>query len=142
VRDTQLERALAWSPDLVAVIAGGNDLFVADPDLDATAFALDEIYASLRGSGADVIAFTLMDPSAMIGAPQLGRRIAELNDLIRRIAIGHGVLVADLALRGYARDRSVFSSDMMHPNMRGHAVIASSTLEHASELVRNQQGVL
>lgn len=142
VRDTQLERALEWAPDLVVVVAGGNDLFVPEPDFDATAFALDEIYASLRGAGADVLALTLMDPSPLMESARLGQRIAELNDLIRRVATSHGVLVADLATHHFAQDRSIYSSDLMHANMRGHAVIASSMIEHIGELVRNEQGVL
>jgi lysophospholipase L1-like esterase len=142
VRDTQLGRALEWQPDLVAVIAGGNDLFVPEPDLDATAFALDEIYASLHGSGADVVAFTLMDPSPLMDAPLFGNRIAELNEVVRRVATTHGVLVADLAVHHYASDRTIYSSDLMHANMRGHAVIASTTVECVSELVRNRQGAL
>jgi lysophospholipase L1-like esterase len=142
VVEKQLPRAIEWQPDLVAVIAGGNDLFVPEPDLDATAFAMDELYASLRGTGADVIAFTLMDPSALLGNSVFGRRIAQLNELIREAATRHGVLVADLAGKHYANDRSIYSSDLMHANMRGHAVIASSTVEYVSELIRNKEGAL
>jgi lysophospholipase L1-like esterase len=142
VVDSQLARALDWQPDLVAVIAGGNDLFVPEPDFDATAFALDELYASLRAGGADVIAFTLMDPSGFVGNSIFGRRIAQLNELIREAATRHGVLIADFALKHYARDRSIYSSDLMHANMRGHAVIASSTVEYLAELIRNREGAL
>ena len=142
VVEKQLARTLEWQPDLVAVIAGGNDLFVPEPDYDATAFALDELYASLRGSGADVITFTLMDPSELLGNSVFGRRIAHLNDMIWEAATRHGVLVADLARKHYASDRSIYSSDLMHANMRGHAVIASSTVEYVSELIRNREGAL
>lgn len=140
--ETQLAAALQWQPDLAFVIAGGNDLFVPEPDFDATAFALDELYASLRGSGADVIAFTLMDPSALLGSSVFGRRIAQLNQIIWEAATRHGVLVADLAGKHYASDRSIYSSDLMHANMRGHAVIASSTIEYVAELIRNREGAL
>ncbi len=142
VRDAQLAHALDWQPDLVAVIAGGNDLFYPEPDLDATAFALDEIYASLRATGADVVAFTLMDPSALLGDSLFGRRIAQLNAIVRESATRPGVLVADFAHKPYAQDRSIYSADLMHANMRGHAILASGTVEYVSELIRNKEGAL
>jgi lysophospholipase L1-like esterase len=142
VLGSQVERVIDWHPDLVAVIAGGNDVLVADPDLAQTERALDATYSQLLATGADVVAFTLMDPSPLLGNPTLGQRLGALNSVIRNTALKNGVIVADLAARPYAADRTIYSGDLMHPNMRGHAVIASSVIESLTELIRNRQGLL
>lgn len=143
ILDTQLAPALRWAPDLVAVIAGGNDMLAKDFDPDDTAFALDEIFASLRAQDADVVTFTLMDPTHHFDhTGQLSRRIALLNAAIRDIASRSGVIVTDLAARPYSNDRAIYSADLLHANMRGHAIVASATIERIGELVRNREGVL
>lgn len=141
VAERQLDDAVAWGPDLAIVVAGGNDLFTADPDLAATERALEATYARLRATGADVVAFTLMDPSGLIGLPEFGRRIGALNSVIRHAAARKGVIVADFAERSYAGDRSIYSADLKHLNMRGQAIVASGTIERLAELIRNKQGV-
>lgn len=143
VLESQLERALAFAPDLAGVIAGGNNVLGEHFDPDAALYPLDEIFASLRGAGVSVFTFTLLDPSPLIGdAEWLGERIADLNAGVRELAARHGVAVTDLANHPYASDRSIFSSDMLHANMRGHAIIASATIERLGELVRNHEGAL
>lgn len=142
VAATQLDEAIAWQPDLVAVITGGNDILRADPDLAATEVALESIYRRSRRAGADVIAFTLMDPSPIFGDERLARRIGALNAMIRHTAFRAGASVVDMAIRPFADDRSIYSADLKHPNMRGHAVVASAVVEQLGELIRNRQGVL
>jgi lysophospholipase L1-like esterase len=52
VRATQLERALAFAPDLAAVVCGGNDLMRADHDPEAVERNVDAIVAALRAAAA------------------------------------------------------------------------------------------
>ncbi len=136
----QLEQAVAWRPDLVAVIAGGNDVLNADPDLYETERALESIYRRTRESGADVVAFTLMDPSSIFGDGRLARRIGALNSMIRHLAARVGVTLADLAIRPFGDERSIYSADLKHPNMRGHAIVASAVIESLADLLRTKQG--
>lgn len=142
VVDEQLERALGWQPDLIAVIAGGNDILKADPDLAATEQALETIFRRSRAAGADVVGFTLMDPSPIFDDPALGRRIGALNSMIRHAGMRTGATIVDAAIRPYADDRSIYSSDLKHPNMRGHAVIASAVIEELAELLRAKAGLI
>lgn len=139
---TQLDEAIAWQPDLVAVIGGGNDILRADPDLAAAEAALETIYRRSRRAGADVVAITLMDPSPIFGDDRLARRIGALNAMIRHTAARAGAAVVDMAIRPFADDRSIYSADLKHPNMRGHALVASAVVEQLGELIRNRQGVL
>lgn len=140
VVEDQLDRALGWQPDLVAVIAGGNDILKADPDLAATEQALETIFRRSRASGADVIGFTLMDPSPIFDDPALGRRIGALNSMIRHAGMRTGASIVDAAIRSYSDDRSIYSADLKHPNMRGHAVVASAVIEELAELLRAKDG--
>lgn len=142
VEREQLDEAIAWQPDLVAVIAGGNDILRADPDLAATERALESIYRRSRKSGADVVAFTLMDPSQIFDDARLSRRIGALNSMIRHLAARIGVTVADLAIRPFGDERSIYSADLKHPNMRGHAIVASAVVESLADLLRTKQGVI
>jgi lysophospholipase L1-like esterase len=57
VRSTQLEQALAFSPDLAAVLCGGNDLMWRDHNAQAVEREVDAIVAALRAAGSDVIMF-------------------------------------------------------------------------------------
>jgi RimJ/RimL family protein N-acetyltransferase len=63
VRETQLERALAFAPDLAAVVCGGNDLMRPDHDPVAVERNVDAIVAALRAAGSDVIMFAPFDMS-------------------------------------------------------------------------------
>lgn len=140
VVEDQLDRALGWQPDLVAVIAGGNDILRADTDLAATERALETIFRRSRAAGADVVAFTLMDPSPIFDDPALGRKIGALNSMIRHAGLRTGTTIVDAAIRPYADDRAIYSADLKHPNMRGHAVIASAVIEELAELLRAKAG--
>lgn len=140
VVEDQLDRALGWQPDLVAVIAGGNDILKADPDLAATEKALETIFRRGRANGADVVGFTLMDPSPIFDDPTLGRKIGALNSMIRHAGLRTGATIVDAAIRPYADDRSIYSADLKHPNMRGHVVVASAVIEELAELIRAKAG--
>lgn len=142
IASTQLDEAIAWQPDLVAVIAGGNDILKGDPDLGVAEVAIESIYRRSRRAGADVIGFTLMDPSPIFGDERLARRIGALNAMIRQTAARSGAAVVDMAIRPFADDRSIYSADLKHPNMRGHAIVASAVVEQLGELIRNRQGVI
>lgn len=140
VVDDQLDRALGWQPDLVAVIAGGNDILKADPDLAAAEQAIETIFRRSRAAGADIVGFTLMDPSPIFDDSALGRRIGALNSMIRHAGLRTGATIVDAAIRPYSDDRSIYSADLKHPNMRGHAVVASAVIEELGELLRAKAG--
>lgn len=145
IRDEQLARAVAWHPDLAMVVAGGNDAFPPDFDVDLTGAAIEQIYTGLQRAGARVVGFTVPDASSIHEgerARAIGRRFTALNDRIREIATSNGVTLVDLAVRDFSVDPNSYSDDGIHLNMRGHAIIASLTIEALGELVRNAEGEL
>ncbi|MGR7001824.1 SGNH/GDSL hydrolase family protein [Yinghuangia aomiensis] len=71
IRETQLDGALEFRPDLAAVLAGGNDLLRSRFEPDPVAADIDAMVAALRAGGADVVTFGLYDCS---GSPSHPRR--------------------------------------------------------------------
>jgi lysophospholipase L1-like esterase len=138
IRATQLAPALAFEPDLVAVVSGGND--VLDPAFarDALTDELEATVAPLAATGATVISFTLLDitraiPMAPEFGEHVGSRLAMLADMWREIARRHDTVHVDLARHPASADPRIYSVDRMHVNTRGHAVVATATARALAE---------
>lgn len=146
VRETQLAPALAFAPDLAAVIAGGNDLLSRRFDPDAVAREVEAIVAPLRDAGAEVFMFTLLDITLAIDVPEpygtrLSERLAALNDATAVVAARQQALVVSGAGHPRAADPSLYSSDLMHLNLRGQAVIGSETIRTLSRVLAEPLGL-
>lgn len=129
VREQQLAKGLEFAPDLAAVVAGGNDLFRQDYDPDAVEAELDQIVGSLRSTGADVVTYALMDIAAAV--PELASirpNMEILGDRIRAVSARHGALLVDMWPHPACASRDMFSSDLLHSSMRGHALLAAETI--------------
>ncbi|MEU7905464.1 SGNH/GDSL hydrolase family protein [Actinoplanes sp. NPDC049118] len=131
VRETQLDAALALKPDLAAVVCGGNDILPRNFDPEAVSADLDGIMGPLREAGADIVTFTLQDLSAAYPALAEGPllpRIRQLNDLVREVAARHDAIVVEMWSHPARADRDIYSSDLKHASMRGHAIVAAATI--------------
>jgi lysophospholipase L1-like esterase len=137
VRARQLRPALEFGPDLVSVVCGGNDMLSRDFSAGAVEEELTGLVAPLRGTGADVFVFTIQDITAVfpehLAMGGLRERIQLFNDQVRAVAGRHGAMVVDMWAHPTSADRDVFSSDMLHASMRGHAVLASAVAGALSE---------
>ena len=140
VRATQLAPALALRPDLVSLLAGGNDLF--GPEWDARRYR-DEMAAmlgALAASGATVITLTMLDPSAVL-PPRLARRLhprlEEAHDLVRDLSRRHGCVCVDAWSLPAARDPRIWSADRKHPNALGSLLVAAE----AARCLQGRAGV-
>src|SRR6478735_2849673 len=91
VRDEQLDAALALQPDLASVLSGLNDMLRRNCSVPTVIERLDFLYGSLRGAGADVLAFTLPDPVPINPiAKGAAARLSNLNRAIRDLVAKHG----------------------------------------------------
>ncbi|MFG3103450.1 SGNH/GDSL hydrolase family protein [Streptomyces sp. NPDC048182] len=130
VRGSQLRRALEFRPDLASVVCGGNDMLARDFSAGAVEAELDAMVGPLREAGADVFVFTIQDITRVfpeqLGGGSLRERIQTFNDQVRKVAVRHDAMVVDMWAHPASGDRSVFSADMLHASMRGHAVLASA----------------
>jgi lysophospholipase L1-like esterase len=129
VRDRQLGPMLEFQPDLVAMTAGGNDLFGLKFDADAIEAVLEDIVSALRASGADVITYGLMNITAALPKLAMIRpRLEILNDRMLAIANRHDTIHVDMWLHPACGEVNAYSTDMKHSTMRGHAVLAAETI--------------
>jgi lysophospholipase L1-like esterase len=137
VRETQLDAALAWHPDLAVVSAGGNDLFGLAFDGDGVEEELDEMVGGLRATGADVITLGLFDISRSSVVPErvrapMGERLRELSARTAAVADRHGAIHLDFTSHPAGADDAIYSADGRHLNARGHAIAAEQTLRALS----------
>jgi lysophospholipase L1-like esterase len=132
IRETQLGPAVALQPDLVALSAGGNDMFARDFHPDAVADDLDHMVRVLRGVGADVLMFGFYDIGHLLAVrPAVRDRLSAHNHVLAAItgsvARRHGAIHIDNSHREVAAD--LMSADGIHFNRRGHAHIADTVAE-------------
>jgi EmrB/QacA subfamily drug resistance transporter len=142
VRETQLETALAFAPDLAAVVCGGNDLMRPDHDPVAVERHVDAIVAALRAAGSDVIMFAPFDISQAEllptdRKPTWRSLIERMGALAETIASRHGAVLVDFRSHPAGPEPGIYSNDRIHLNARGHAICAAQTLRvlehHAAE---------
>ncbi len=133
VRATQLAPALEFGPDLAVVSAGGNDMYRREFDADAVAADLSAMVGALRRTGCDVLTVGLFDitRSGLVPekyAARLGANIHRLSDLTAAVAAEHGAWFVNLTAHPAGADPSIYHSDLVHLNARGHAIAAAETL--------------
>ncbi|WP_328347485.1 SGNH/GDSL hydrolase family protein [Micromonospora sp. NBC_00421] len=133
VRAGQLDRALAFSPDLALVVCGGNDAFRTAFDPDAVDTELTAIVGALRDAGADVITVGMFDvshspavPAAL--RPGLAARMRLLSSRTGRLADRLGALHVHLTDHPAGTDPSMYSSDGRHGSARSDAIAAAETI--------------
>jgi lysophospholipase L1-like esterase len=127
VRADQLEAAVALEPDLASVLCGLNDMLRKNCDVAAVAGEIDAMLATLRGAGADVIAFTFPDPVPVNPiATRAAVRVRRLNAAIRAAAIERDARLVDLEAHPVASDRRLWDIDRLHANPEGHRRIAAA----------------
>jgi lysophospholipase L1-like esterase len=133
VRERQLEAALAFRPDLSIVAAGGNDALRRSFVPEQVAGELDGIVGPLRQAGSDVLMIELMDivSSGLVRAEYAGpldERMRALADITRAVAGRHDAMLVEMRGHPASADRDVYSSDRLHLNARGHAIVAAEAV--------------
>jgi lysophospholipase L1-like esterase len=129
VERDQLPAALGLRPDIASVVVGINDTLRAGFDPVRIGRAAARSVAALRAGGATVLTMRLPDPGRMFGMPAglarpLSRRMHAVNTELDKVAAAYGTLHWDAAGEPETYDRRNWSVDRLHPNERGHRLIA------------------
>jgi lysophospholipase L1-like esterase len=129
VERDQLPNALLLRPHVASVVVGINDTLRAGFDPVRTGQATARTVAALTAGGATVITMRLPDPAQMFGLPSalarpLSRRMRAVNAELDRIAAHYGTMHWDASTDPETYDRRNWSVDRLHPNERGHRLIA------------------
>src|SRR6516162_8205411 len=104
VAEEQVPQAIAMSPDLVSMAAGGNDLLPR---------SFDDLIRTLLMTGCQVLIFTGFEPRFPVLRLIRGR-VAAYNMHLRAIAERHGCHVVDLWGMSVLRDPQAWSADRLH----------------------------
>jgi lysophospholipase L1-like esterase len=136
VTATQLDAALDHRPDLAVVSAGGNDAFQRGFDPGRAGAELAHLAARLTDAGARVVLVGLFDLGGSgLLPPEVGTRMSAvfetLDEVMHLVAEEvPGCVVTEHRSHPLSRDPSIFASDRIHCNARGHAVAAATLIEH------------
>jgi lysophospholipase L1-like esterase len=120
----QLPVALDAQPDLVSLVAGGNDLLRPGGDPDVLAADLEGAVAQLRSAGADVLLATGVDPRQTPIIRRIRGRVAVFNAHVWSIAERHGAAVLDQWGAVWLQDPRMWDADRIHLTAEGHRRIA------------------
>ncbi|MEU0478455.1 SGNH/GDSL hydrolase family protein [Streptosporangium sp. NPDC006013] len=125
----QVEAAVAMSPSLISVAAGGNDALRRGFDVAAMHDRFDRVVGRLRASGADVVLFRFPDMSVRLPLPRVLRpRIIAMNDLVTEVAERRGTYLVDLFGDRAFDGHELWSEDRLHLNPLGHRRVADHVL--------------
>jgi len=131
VLEQQLPAVARIRPDLVSVTVGMND--IRDPAFSPDGFAagLEVLLDGLASTGATVLTCTLPDIAAIMSLPaclaELARlRMRQASDVIREQAARRGAVCLDAWAMPGAADPELFGPDRIHPNGRGHQLMADA----------------
>jgi lysophospholipase L1-like esterase len=124
VVEEQVPVALEARPDLVSLIAGGNDLMRPGADPDELAGTLEAAVVRLRAAGADVLLATGVDTRRTPILRRARGRIAIFNADIWSIAARTGSAVLDQWGAGWVQDARLWDADRIHLTTEGHRRMA------------------
>jgi lysophospholipase L1-like esterase len=138
VVETQLPKVLAGKPPLIGVIVGVNDLVTA---YEPQRFRrnLSTLFGSLRGMDTTVCTANYPDIPGNLPVPDgfrrlLRNRFDEANGVLAEVTAATGTLCLDLAADPAWRDRTLWSSDGLHPSPLGHRRFAEAIAGELSTL--------
>jgi lysophospholipase L1-like esterase len=129
VESMQLPAALALRPDIASVVIGVNDTLRGGFSPSRVGASVGRTVEALTAAGAVVLTMRLPDPGQMLGIPSalarpLARRTAAINAELDAVAARYGTVHFDAASDPDTYDRRNWSVDRLHPNERGHRLIA------------------
>lgn len=131
VVDEQVPAAVAMRPDLVSIVAGGNDLLRPRADPDVLAQPFNDAVQRLTAGGSQVLLFTGFDPGTFPLIRLIRGKAAAFNAHLRVIASRHDCLLVDLwSMRVLAEPR-MWSPDRLHLAPEGHRRVALRVCEVA-----------
>jgi lysophospholipase L1-like esterase len=127
----QLPRALSLRPDIASVIFGINDTLRPGFDPGQIERSAAHTVGALRAAGAEVLTMRLPDAGRMLGLPgvlarPLARRTQMVNSVLDAVSARFGTLHFDAAATPETYDKQMWAVDRLHPNERGHRLMARS----------------
>jgi lysophospholipase L1-like esterase len=127
--EQQLAAGLEFHPDLVAVVAGGNDLATADWNPDHFEARFDELVGAFRAAGAEVVTYALLNVAKTRPYMEpMTKLVHQYNSVVHAVSHRHDAVLVDMWNHEISDQRDVISADMIHLKSRGHAIVGTETV--------------
>lgn len=125
----QLPKALAYKPDLAALVVGGNDLLRNGFNPEKLQSNLRHTIEAFREQGSEVLMLQLHDPTRNLRLPKtlakvLRRRVDAVNAVYFELAEEFNLLLLRTRELPGIYARHLWHFDRMHPSSHGHLKIA------------------
>ena len=129
VLNVQLPKVLDHSPELAAVIVGGNDLLRSTFSPDTFEKNLRQTMVDLVSNGSTIMLLELHDPTVIVPMPYLvgricRRRVRAINEATHRLSKEFGAVTLPTRTLSGIYEREKWHVDRMHPSKFGHQFIA------------------
>ncbi|GAA0352102.1 SGNH/GDSL hydrolase family protein [Bacillus horti] len=130
IRSTQLEETLSHNPDIVSLIAGGNDVLKDGWNPEQYQVDMEFMVQQLTQQRPDVAIMTSTLPDFTLRLPLpsekkkiMKEQLLEANEIIRSIGERHDLLLIDFWNHPLSQEPTVWSQDLVHPNSVGYQEI-------------------
>lgn len=127
--ENQAARTVEFSPDLLHVPCGANDIVRRKPDFGEIERRLRQMYDLAKGTGALLTTFTLGRAYAVPAFPDWPERIATVNEIVRGLASEYGAIVVDMWDHPVNDRGNLLSEDRIHFSTSGQAVMAAEMVK-------------
>jgi len=129
VLNVQLPKILDHSPELAAVIVGGNDLLRSNFSPETFEKNLRQTMVDLVSNGSTIMLLELHDPTVIVPMPYLvgricRRRVQAINEVTYRLSKEFGAVTLPTRALSGIYEREKWHVDRMHPSKNGHQFIA------------------
>ncbi|MEU6188911.1 SGNH/GDSL hydrolase family protein [Nocardia sp. NPDC047038] len=131
--EKQAARMLEFSPDLLHLPCGANDIARRRPDFGEIERTLRQMYDLAKGTGALLTTFTLGRAYVVPVFPDWPERIATVNEIVRGLAAEYGALVVDMWDHPINDRDNLLSADGIHFSTSGQAVMAAEVVKKLAE---------
>ncbi|MEV2225505.1 SGNH/GDSL hydrolase family protein [Nocardia vinacea] len=140
--ENQAPRMLEFSPDLLHLPCGANDIVRRKPDFGEIERTLRQMYDLAKGTGALLTTFTLGRAYVVPVFPDWPERIAAVNEIVRGLASEYDAIVVDMWDHPVNNRDNLLSADRIHFSTSGQAVMAAEVVKKlANSLGRTNKEV-
>jgi lysophospholipase L1-like esterase len=118
-----------FSPDLLHLPCGANDIVRRRPDFSQIERTLRQMYDLAAATGALLTTFTLGRAYVIPVFPDWMERITAVNEIVRRLASEYDAIVVDMWDHPVNDRGNLLSADRIHFSTSGQAVMAAEVVK-------------
>lgn len=131
--EKQAARMLEFSPDLLHLPCGANDIVRRRPDFGEIERTLRQMYDLAKGTGALLTTFTLGRAYVVPVFSDWTERVAAVNEIVRGLAAEYDAIVVDMWDHPVNDRDNLLSADRIHFSTAGQAVMAAEVVKKLAE---------